>query len=117
MPKNIKVKFRDHFKVNVHSKDIALFEEELNRTGLTFYVDYTTQPSSGSSVQYYLLNKDKSVIEAFLKHNEIVVLSEAVEFSSVLGEERKFMKLYLRLLGVFIGLLLFLKIFEMFVSP
>lgn len=116
MPKDIRVKFRDHFKVDVRTKDVNLFEEELNRKGVSYYVDTVPDVFSGSLVQYYLLNKDKEILETFSEGNEIIVLSECLEYP-VFNEEQKFMHLYLKLVGVFILLLVALKIIDEVLRP
>ncbi len=116
MPKTISVKFKNHFKVDVHAKDVLLFEQELNQKGLDFYVSQTSEPSSGSLVQYYLLDKDKPVIDSFLENTDIIVLSEILEYS-VFGDQRKFMNRYLKLVGVFIVLMLLMKTVDAVVNP
>lgn len=116
MPKDIRVKFRDHFKVDVRTKDVRLFEEELNQKGVSYYVDAVPDAFSDSLVQYYLLNKDKEIIETFSEAKEIIVLSEWLEYPTF-NVEQKFMQLYLKLVGVFILLLVALKIIDEVVRP
>lgn len=116
MPKTHSVKFRDHFKVDVHVKDTPVFENELLEKGLDFYVDYNREPSLGSSVQYFILHKDKTVIENFLKENEISLNSETIQYVEFV-EERKFINLYLKLIGVFIVLMLLLKTIDVVLNP
>lgn len=116
MPKDIRVKFRDHFKVDVRTKDVCLFEEELNRKEISYYVDTLPDTFSDSLVQYYLLDKDKAIIEAFSEGKEIIVLSECLEYP-MMDEEQMFMRLYLKLAGVFILLLVVLKIIDEVVRP
>jgi len=116
MPKDIRVKFRDHFKVDVRAKDVRLFEEELNQKGVSYYVDVLPDAFTGSLVQYYLLDKDKMIIENFSEGNEIIVLSECLEYPTF-NEEQKFMHLYLKIVGVFILLLVALKIIDEVVRP
>lgn len=116
MPKDIRVKFRDHFRVDVRAKDVYLFEEELNRKEISYYVDAVPDAFSDSLIQYYLLDKDKAIIETFAEGNEIILLSECLEFP-VFNEEQKFMRLYLKLVGVFILLLVVLKIIDAVVRP
>lgn len=116
MPKTRSVKFRDHFKVDVHVKDTPVFENELIEKGLDFYVDYNRESSSDSSVQYFILHKDKAAIENFLRENKISMNSETIQYVAF-GEERKFISLYLKLVGLFIVLMLLLKTVDLFLKP
>lgn len=116
MPKDIRVKFRDHFKVDVRAKDVFLFEEELNQNGMSYYVDTVPDAYSDSLVQYYLLDKDRAIVETFSEDKEIIVLSESLEYP-IFNEERKFMHLYLKLVGIFILLLMVLKVIDEVVCP
>lgn len=116
MPKNLSIKFRDHFKVDVRFENTPALENELIEKGLNFYADYSDESSSDSLVQYYLLNKDRAIIEKILLENEIVLNPQALKYSEF-GEERKFMNLYLKCIGVFIVLILLLKTIDAVVNP
>lgn len=116
MQKNLSIKFRNHFKIDVRFENISALENELNEKGIDFYADYNGESSSESLVQYYLLNKDRITVEEILLKNEIVLASQAIQYSEF-SEERKFMSLYLKLIGVFIVLMLLLKTIDAVVNP
>lgn len=113
MPKTISVKLRNHFKVDVYFKDVQLFENELKNNNLDFYVENGNEPSL---VHYYLLNKDKSTVDSLLEESHIVANYDTLQLTG-LNQERNFMKLYLRLVGVFIFSMLLLKTVDFIVNP
>ena len=116
MAKTIKVKIGRHFKVAVQYKDVLSFESELNDKGLDFYTDCASESSQGSLVFYYLSEKDRPVVDAFLEENGIVALSETLELVDFI-DQRKFTSLYLKLVGIFIVLWVVLKVAETIVTP
>lgn len=116
MPRTFRVRFRNHFKVDIRFKDTVKFENELNDRGLDFYVDYQSESPSGALIEYYILQKDKTVVSEFLQENEIAVNADAVQFTS-LNLQPNFMSLYLKLVGAFIVLMALLQVIDTVVNP
>lgn len=116
MAKTIRVKFRNHFKVAIPFKDSVTFENELNKKGLDFYVDYKLDSFSGSLIEYHILQKDRSAISAFLQDNEIIDNSDALQFAGF-SAEPNFMGLYLKFVGAFVTLMTLLKAIDLFINP
>ncbi|ESU22347.1 hypothetical protein FEDK69T_23310 [Flavobacterium enshiense DK69] len=116
MPKTIRVKLGKHFKVAVQYKDVVSFENELNNKGLDFYLNCKDESSQCSLVSYYLFEKDRSAVDDLLQENEIVANYETLQFAN-LSEQKNFMGLYIKLVGVFIVLLVMLKVVDAIVKP
>lgn len=116
MPKTIRVKLGKHFKVAVQYKDVVSFENELNNRGLDFYLNSKDEPSQCSLVSYYLSEKDRSAVDDLLQENDIVANYETLQFAG-LSDQKNFMGLYVKLVGVFIVLLVVLKVIEAIVRP
>ncbi|HSD13411.1 MAG TPA: hypothetical protein VLB74_02045 [Flavobacterium sp.] len=116
MPKTIRVKLGKHFKVAVQYKDVVSFENELNNKGLDFYLNSKEEPSQCSLVSYYLSEKDRPAVDDLLVENQIVANYETFQFAD-LSDQKNFMGLYFKVVGVFIVLLVLLKVVEAVVNP
>lgn len=116
MPKTIRVKLGKHFKVAVQYKDVVSFENELNNKGLDFYLNCKDESSQCSLVSYYLSEKDRSAVDDLLQENNIIANYETLQFAD-LSDQKNFMGLYFKLVGVIIVLLVVLKVMEAVVKP
>ncbi|MEG0851635.1 MAG: hypothetical protein RSH24_17340, partial [Flavobacterium sp.] len=63
MSNSIDIKFQNHFKLYVLLKDKIIFESELNKSNIKYYIDIETQALSDNGIRYFLLDKDQEGID------------------------------------------------------
>lgn len=94
MSNSVKVKFQNHFKLYILFKDKILFENELIKRDIEYYEDFENQPG-GDNVRYFLLDKNREIIDLILKENEIIGSIETLPIMDF-RQERKIQYLYLK---------------------
>ncbi|OXA99777.1 hypothetical protein B0A81_21145 [Flavobacterium plurextorum] len=78
MSNSIDIKFQNHFKLYVLLKDKIIFESELNKSNIKYYIDIETQALSDNSIRYFLLGKDQEGIDNILLSKNIIASTETI---------------------------------------
>lgn len=116
MSRTIKVKFGNHFKVEVPRENADAFEMELNRYGVNYFVD-SNKKMMQRSVTYSILKNSSEIVEKLLSVNNYDAAHKGAVVFAEDSEERKIMNLYLKLLGIFTVLMVVLQLFDKFIRP
>ena len=93
MANSPKVKFQDHFKLNILFKDYILFENLLLENNIDFYHNSNENSDISDGTLFFLLDKDRIVIDKILINNEIIASTETIMISDF-REERKVQKFH-----------------------
>ena len=93
MANSVEVKFQDHFKLNVLFKDYILFENLLLENNIDFYHNSNENSDISDGTLFFLLDKDRIVIDKILIDNEIIARTETIMISDF-REERKVQKFH-----------------------
>ena len=93
MANSVEVKFQDHFKLNVLFKDYILFENLLLENNIDFYHNSNENSDISDGTLFFLLDKDRTIIDQLLIDNEIIASTETILMSDY-REERKVQKIH-----------------------
>lgn len=93
MPNSAEVKFQNHFKLNVLFKDYILFENLLLENNIDFYHNSNENSDISDGTLFFLLDKDRVIIDQLLVDNEIIASTETILMSDY-REERKVQKFH-----------------------
>ena len=91
MANSIEVKFQEHFKLNVLFKDYIFFENLLFENNIDYYYNINENSDISDGTRFFLLDKDRIIIDQLLMDNEIIASTETILFSDY-KEERKVRK-------------------------
>ena len=105
MANSAEVKFQDHFKLNVLFKDYILFENLLLENDIDFYHNSNENSDISSGTLFFLLDKDRVIIDKILIDNEIIASTETILMSDY-REETKVQKFYFSVFLIVVGLLI-----------
>lgn len=81
MPNSADVKFQDYFKLNILFKDYILFENLLLENSIDFYHNSNENSDISDGICFFLLDKDRIVIDRLLIENEIIASTETIMIS------------------------------------
>lgn len=93
MANSAEVKFQNHFKLNVLFKDYILFENLLLENNIDFYHNSNENSDISDGTLFFLLDKDRTIIDQLLIDNEIIASTETILMSDY-REERKVQKFH-----------------------
>lgn len=105
MANSAEVKFQDHFKLNVLFKDYILFENLLLENNIDFYHNSNENSDISDGTRFFLLDKDRIVIDKLLIENEIIASTETIMISDY-RVEKKVQKFHFLVYLLVIGLLI-----------
>mgnify|MGYP006143892337 FL=1 len=105
MANSIDVKFQEHFKLNVLFKDYILFENLLLENDIDFYHNSNENSDISNGTLFFLLDKDRVIIDKILIDNEIIASTETILMSDY-REETKVQKFYFSVFLIVVGLLI-----------
>ena len=105
MANSPKVKFQEHFKLNVLFKDYILFENLLLENNIDYYHNSNENSDISDGTSFFLLDKDRIVIDKLLIDNEIIASTETIMISDY-REERKVQKFHFLVYLLVVGLLI-----------
>jgi len=105
MANSIDVKFQEHFKLNVLFKDYILFENLLLENNIDFYHNSNENSDISSETLFFLLDKDRIIIDQILIENEIIASTEIILISDY-REETKVQKFHFLVYFLVVGLLI-----------
>lgn len=78
MSNSIDIKFQKHFKLYILLKDKIIFENELNKSNIKFYVDFETEVLIDNNIRYFLLDENQTEIDNILKNKKIIASTETI---------------------------------------
>lgn len=99
------VKFQDHFKLNVLFKDYILFENLLLENNIDYYHNSNENSDISDGTRFFLLDKDRIIIDQLLIDNEIIASTETIMISDYRVErmvQRFHVLVYLLVVGLLI---------------
>lgn len=105
MANSAEVKFQNHFKLNVLFKDYILFENLLLENNIDFYHNSNENSDISNGTLFFLLDKDRVIIDQLLIDNEIIASTETILMSDY-REERKVQKFYFLVYLIVVALLI-----------
>ena len=105
MANSAEVKFQNHFKLNVLFKDYILFENLLLENNIDFYHNSNENSDISSGPLFFLLDKDRIIIDQILIENEIITSTETILISDY-REETKVQKFHFLVYFLVVGLLI-----------
>ena len=105
MANSPKVKFQEHFKLNVLFKDYILFENLLLENNIDYYHNSNENSDISDGTSFFLLDKDRIVIDKLLIDNEILASTDTIMISDY-REERKVQKFHFLVYLLVVGLLI-----------
>lgn len=108
---NPEILFKNHFKIYVLLKDKIIFESELEKQNVEYYCDIENQPMFENGIRYFLLDADRQKIDKIFTENEIIAHTETIPTSDY-RDGKKAMKLYLKVGGIVLGIMILIMIIE-----
>lgn len=106
MPNTISVKYQNHFKLYVLFKDYIFFESLLQKNEIDYYAKIKENSFVDGGLRYFLLDKDRQIIDELLKENAIVASTETISVSDY-RETKKIVKFEIVVYIVVIALVIF----------
>ena len=105
MANSAEVKFQDHFKLNVLFKDYILFENLLLENNIDYYHNSNENSDTSDGTYFFLLDKDRIIIDQLLIDNEIIASTETIMISDY-RVEMKVQKFHFLVYLLVVGLLI-----------
>ena len=112
---NPEILFKNHFKIYVLPKDKITFESELEKQNVEYYCDIENQPMFENGIRYFIQDVDKMKLDKVFTENEIIAHTETIQISDYRNEQ-KVQKLYLKVAGIVIGIIILIMIIERLVK-
>ncbi|WP_459926281.1 hypothetical protein [Flavobacterium covae] len=92
-------------------KDKIIFENELVKQNVEYYCDVENQPTFGNRIRYFIKDTDRIILDKIFTENGIIAHTETIPTSDY-RDEKKAMKLYLKVGGIIIGIMILIMIIE-----
>jgi hypothetical protein len=112
---NPEILFKNHFKIYVLPKDKIIFESELEKQNVEYYCDIENQPMFENGIRYFIQDFDRENLDKIFTENEIIAHTETILISDY-RDEKKAQKLYLKVAGIVIGIMILIMIIEWLVK-
>jgi hypothetical protein len=88
MGNNIEVKFQEHYKLYILFKDYIIFEQLLIEKSIDYYYNLNENTNISNGIRFFILGKDKFVIDYLLIENQIIASTETILISDYRDEEK-----------------------------
>jgi len=108
---NPEILFKAHLKIYVLPKDKIIFEFELENNNIEYYSDIENQPNFENGIRYLILDTDRIKLDKIFTENGIIAHTETIPASDY-REGKKAMKLYLKVGGIVVGIMILIMIIE-----
>ncbi|MCL6462835.1 hypothetical protein SAMN05444372_104225 [Flavobacterium micromati] len=108
---NPEILFKNHLKIYVLPKDKIIFECELENQNIQYYCDIENQPMFENGIRYFILQIDRIKLDKIFRENGIIAHTETIPTSDY-RDGKKAMKLYLKVGGIVIGIMIIIMIVE-----
>jgi hypothetical protein len=106
-----KILFENNLKIYVLPKDKIIFESELEKQNIEYYCDIEKQPMFENGIRYFIKNEDRIKIDNIFTENKIIANTETI-LTFDYRDEKKIQKVYLKIVGAVIGILLLIMLIE-----
>ena len=110
-----KILFENNLKIYVLPKDKIIFESELEKQKIEYYCDIENQPMFESGIRYFIKNDDRIKIDKIFIENKIIANTETIQTSDY-RDGKKIQKVYLKVAGVVIGIMLLIMLIERLIN-
>ena len=107
---NFDIRLKNHYKLYVLLKDKLNFETELQKNGIKYYYDTREQPFIDSGIRYFLLDKDRKVVDEILISNSIIATIESLPITDY-KVNKKMIKFFLIIILITIAIIVFMDFF------
>lgn len=107
---NFDIRLKNHYKLYVLLKDKLIFETELQKNGIKYYYDTREQPFIDSGIRYFLLDKDRKVVDEILISNSIIATIESLPITDY-KVNKKMIKFFLIIILITIAIIVFMDFF------
>ncbi|RKS02880.1 hypothetical protein [Flavobacterium sp. 102] len=112
---NPEILFKSPFKIYVLPKDKITFESELEKQNVEYYCDIENQPMFENGIRYFIQDVDRMKLDKIFTENKIIAHTETISISDY-RDEKKAQKLYLKVAGIVIGIIILIMIMERLVK-
>lgn len=112
---NPEILFKNHFKIYVLPKDKIIFESELEKQKVEYYCNIENQPMFENGIRYFIQDFDRIILDKIFTENGIIAHTETIQILDY-RDERKAQKLYFKVAGIVIGLMILIMIIEKLVK-
>ncbi|WP_284652401.1 hypothetical protein [Flavobacterium terrisoli] len=103
--------FKSHFKIYVLPKDKITFENEMEKQNVEYYCDVENQPMFENGIRYFILDADRIKLDKIFTENGIIAHTETIPTADY-RDEKKAMKLYLKVGGIVVGIMILIVIID-----
>ncbi|WP_445715673.1 hypothetical protein [Flavobacterium sp.] len=108
---NPEILFKNHFKIYVLLKDKIVFEAELEKQNIEYYCDVENQPNITDGIRYFIQDADRIKLNKIFIENEIIAQTETIP-SYDYRDEQKAQKLYIKVAGILLGIIILIIIID-----
>lgn len=112
---NPEILLENNLKIYILQKDKIIFENELEKQNIEYYCDIENQPMFESGIRYFIKDVDRIKIDEIFTKNEIIAHTETIQISDY-RDEKKAMKLYLKVGGIVFGIMILIMIIEKLIA-
>jgi hypothetical protein len=112
---NPEILFKAHLKIYVLPKDKIIFEFELENNNIEYYSDIENQPNFENGIRYLILDADRIKLDKIFTENGIIAHTETIPTSDY-RDGKKAMKLYLKVGGIVVGIMILIMIIESYLK-
>ena len=112
---NLEILFENNLKIYVLQKNKIIFENELENHNIEYYCDIENQPMFESGIRYFIKDVDRIKVDDIFIKNKIIAHTETIRTSDY-RDEKKAMKLYLKVSGIVFGIMILIIIIEKFIA-
>lgn len=108
---NPEILFKNYFKIYVLLKDKIVFEAELEKQNIEYYCDIENQPSITGGIRYFIKDEDRIKLDKIFIENKIIAQTETIP-SYDYRDGKKTQKLYLKVTGIILGIIILIVIID-----
>lgn len=112
---NPEILFENNLKIYVLQKDKIIFENELEKQNIEYYCDIENQPMFENGIRYFIKDEERIKIDEIFIKNKIIAHTETIQTSDY-RDEKKAMKLYLKVGGIVFGIMILIIIIEKLIA-
>lgn len=109
--KNPEILYKNHFKIYVLPKDKIIFESELKKQKVGYYCNIENQPMFENGIRYFIQDIDRMKLNKIVTEKGIIAHTETIPISDY-RDEKKAQKMYFKVAGVVIGIIILIMIIE-----